>query len=64
MRSTHSRRTTATGALIAAAALLAVGVQTGAASAAPDSGTARTATASKANPGALAKQLSPRSGPS
>ncbi|MEV5659125.1 M4 family metallopeptidase [Streptomyces sp. NPDC052291] len=59
MRSTHSRRATATGALIAAAALLAVGVQTGSASAAPDAGNARTASASKANPGALAKQLSP-----
>ncbi|MFB8210244.1 M4 family metallopeptidase [Streptomyces sp. NPDC056010] len=59
MRSTHSRRATATGALIAAAALLAVGVQSGAASAAPDNGTARTASASKANPGALTKQLSP-----
>ncbi|WP_405938926.1 M4 family metallopeptidase [Streptomyces sp. NBC_00726] len=59
MRSTHSRRATATGALIAAAALLAVGVQTGPASAAPDNGTTRTATAGKANPGALPKQLSP-----
>ncbi|GAA3002807.1 M4 family metallopeptidase [Streptomyces drozdowiczii] len=59
MRSTHSRRATATGALIAAAALLAVGVQTGSASAAPDAGNARTASASTANPGALAKQLSP-----
>ncbi|MCG7525992.1 M4 family metallopeptidase [Streptomyces sp. OfavH-34-F] len=59
MRSTHSRRATATGALIAAAALLAVGVQSGTASAAPDNGTAKSATASKANPGALPKQLSP-----
>ncbi|MYY02241.1 M4 family metallopeptidase [Streptomyces sp. ATexAB-D23] len=59
MRSTPSRRTTATGALIAAAALLAVGVQTGSASAAPDAGTPKAATASTANPGALPKQLSP-----
>ncbi|THA33652.1 peptidase M4 [Streptomyces sp. A1277] len=59
MRSTPSRRTTATGALIAAAALLAVGVQTGSASAAPDAGTTKAATASTANHGALPKQLSP-----
>ncbi|WP_330240804.1 M4 family metallopeptidase [Streptomyces sp. NBC_00525] len=58
MRSTHSRRATATGALIAAAALL-VGVQTGSATAAPDNGNGKTATASEANPGALPKQLSP-----
>ncbi|PZT76760.1 MULTISPECIES: M4 family metallopeptidase [unclassified Streptomyces] len=58
MRSTHSRRATATGALIAAAALL-VGVQTGSATAAPDNGNGKTATASETNPGALPKQLSP-----
>ncbi|MEU1368849.1 M4 family metallopeptidase [Streptomyces sp. NPDC005803] len=59
MRSTLSRRTTATGALIAAAALLAVGVQTGTATATPG-GTAQAATgASQPRPGALAKQLSP-----
>ncbi|WNI22354.1 M4 family metallopeptidase [Streptomyces sp. ITFR-16] len=60
MRSTHSRRTTATGALITAAALLAVGVQTGTATATPGAGTAKAAAASsKENPGALPKQLSP-----
>ncbi|MER6119129.1 M4 family metallopeptidase [Streptomyces sp. NPDC001743] len=59
MRSTLSRRTTATGALIAAAALLAVGVQTGTATATPGGTAGATATASKARPGALAKQLSP-----
>ncbi|WP_406497536.1 M4 family metallopeptidase [Streptomyces sp. NBC_00846] len=53
MRSTSSRRATATGALIAAAALLAVGVQTGTATATPGSATAG------ANHGALAKQLTP-----
>ncbi|WP_031087558.1 M4 family metallopeptidase [Streptomyces sp. NRRL WC-3549] len=60
MRSTPSRRATATGALIAAAALLAVGVQTGGAAAAPVSGTAAPAAAVKgADPGALPAQLSP-----
>ncbi|SCF78916.1 M4 family metallopeptidase [Streptomyces sp. Ncost-T10-10d] len=58
MRSTPSRRATATGALIAAAALLAVGVQTGTATATPGSATAAAATAG-ANRGALAKQLTP-----
>ncbi|MFE7469428.1 M4 family metallopeptidase [Streptomyces sp. NPDC057499] len=57
MRSTHSRRATATGALIAAAALLAVGVQSGTATATP-TGTAAQATAG-AERGALPKQLSP-----
>ncbi|MFI9625578.1 M4 family metallopeptidase [Streptomyces sp. NPDC052042] len=57
MRSTPSRRATATGALIAAAALLAVGVQAGTATATP-SDTAAAATAG-AKFGALAKQLSP-----
>nr|WSW66703.1 M4 family metallopeptidase [Streptomyces sp. NBC_00995] len=59
MRSTLSRRTTATGALIAAAALLAVGVQTGTATAAPDGAAQAAPSASQPNPGALAKQLSP-----
>ncbi|MFE7352157.1 M4 family metallopeptidase [Streptomyces sp. NPDC057543] len=58
MRSTPSRRATATGALIAAAALLAVGVQTGTATATPGSTTATAATAG-AKHGALAKQLTP-----
>ncbi|MFE4330035.1 M4 family metallopeptidase [Streptomyces sp. NPDC056831] len=57
MRSTPSRRATATGALIAAAALLAVGVQTGTATATPGSATA--AATAGANHGALAKQLTP-----
>ncbi|MCX4734818.1 M4 family metallopeptidase [Streptomyces sp. NBC_01363] len=59
MRSTPSRRATATGALIAAAALLAVGVQTGTATATPSSATAATSAAAGADHGALAKQLSP-----
>ncbi|MFF1648181.1 M4 family metallopeptidase [Streptomyces sp. NPDC058240] len=59
MRSTPSRRATATGALIAAAALLAVGVQTGTATATPSSATAANAAAAGADHGALAKQLSP-----
>ncbi|MET7492318.1 M4 family metallopeptidase [Streptomyces sp900116325] len=58
MRSTPSRRATATGALIAAAALLAAGIQTGTAAAAPDSAAAAPA-AARVNHGALAKQLSP-----
>ncbi|WP_406429715.1 M4 family metallopeptidase [Streptomyces sp. NBC_01589] len=58
MRSTPSRRATATGALIAAAALLAAGIQTGTAAAAPDSSAAAPA-ATRVNHGALAKQLSP-----
>ncbi|MGW0786720.1 M4 family metallopeptidase [Streptomyces sp. NPDC002911] len=60
MRPTPSRRTTATGALIAAAALLAVGFQGGAATAAPESATAAPAAAAKgADPGALPAKLSP-----
>ncbi|MER5357142.1 M4 family metallopeptidase [Streptomyces sp. NPDC002785] len=59
MRSTPSRRATATGALIAAAALLAVGVQTGTATASPDSTTAAASAAAGADRGALAKQLTP-----
>ncbi|MFJ9678964.1 M4 family metallopeptidase [Streptomyces sp. NPDC101194] len=58
MRSTPSRRATATGALIAAAALLAVGVQTGTATATPGTTTAAATTAG-AKHGALAKQLTP-----
>ncbi|MEU9759623.1 M4 family metallopeptidase [Streptomyces sp. NPDC047985] len=58
MRSTPSRRATATGALIAAAALLAVGVQAGTATATPGNTTAEAATAG-AKFGALAKQLTP-----
>ncbi|MCX5340768.1 M4 family metallopeptidase [Streptomyces atratus] len=59
MRSTPSRRATATGALIAAAALLAVGVQTGTATATPGSATAAVPAAAGADHGALAKQLTP-----
>lgn len=58
MRSTHSRRATATGALIAAAAMLAVGIQTGTATATPGSGPVA-APAAKADPGSLPAQLSP-----
>ncbi|GGT30343.1 peptidase M4 [Streptomyces kurssanovii] len=58
MRPTHRRRATATGALIATAALLAVGFQTGTSAAAqPEAPTA--AKAGKADPGALPKSLSP-----
>ncbi|MFF9194629.1 M4 family metallopeptidase [Streptomyces sp. NPDC014779] len=61
MRSTPSRRATATGALIAAAAMLAVGVQTGTASA--DGGNGGVApqaqSARGANPGKLPADLSP-----
>ncbi|MCP9975081.1 M4 family metallopeptidase [Streptomyces somaliensis] len=59
MRSTPSRRATATGALIAAAAMLAVGVQTG--SAAADGGQAapERRAAGQADPGALPADLSP-----
>jgi len=60
VRPTPSRRATATGALIAAAALLAVGIQGGAATAAPESATAAPAAAVKgADPGALPAKLSP-----
>ncbi|MFE4372808.1 M4 family metallopeptidase [Streptomyces sp. NPDC056835] len=58
MRPTLSRRATATGALIAAAALLTVGVQTGTAIAQPDSAPAAPV-AGKADPGALPRTLSP-----
>jgi Zn-dependent metalloprotease len=58
VRPTHRRRATATGALIATAALLAVGFQTGTSAAAqPQAPTA--AKAGKADPGALPKSLSP-----
>uniref|UniRef100_A0AAU3GW91 Neutral metalloproteinase n=1 Tax=Streptomyces sp. NBC_01401 TaxID=2903854 RepID=A0AAU3GW91_9ACTN len=60
MRPTPSRRATATGALIAAAALLAVGMQGGAATAAPEAASAAPAAAVKgADPGALPAKLSP-----
>ena len=59
MRSTPSRRATATGALIAAAAMLAVGVQSGTAIAAPDSSSTALPATAKANPGALPAKLSP-----
>ncbi|QNP65387.1 M4 family metallopeptidase [Streptomyces genisteinicus] len=58
MRPTHRRRATATGALIASAALIAVGFQTtGASAAAPAA--APPAQASAADPGALPKNLTP-----
>ncbi|MGW4053130.1 M4 family metallopeptidase, partial [Streptomyces sp. NPDC004779] len=60
MRSTPSRRATATGALIAAAAMLAVGVQAGSASADNAGTTAPQAQAAgKADPGKLPADLSP-----
>ncbi|MFG2597540.1 M4 family metallopeptidase [Streptomyces sp. NPDC048462] len=63
MRSTPSRRATATGALIAAAALLAAGVQTGTATATPAGANSAAATVAAASAGAdhgaLPKQLSP-----
>ncbi|MGW2180034.1 M4 family metallopeptidase [Streptomyces sp. NPDC001732] len=59
MRSTPSRRATATGALIAAAALLAVGVQTGTATATPGSNNSAVPAYAGVDQGSLAKQLSP-----
>ncbi|MFF9911535.1 M4 family metallopeptidase [Streptomyces sp. NPDC013457] len=60
MRSTPSRRATATGALIAAAAMIAVTVQTGSATAADTAGPAAVAPkALAANPGKLPADLSP-----
>ncbi|MFE4863032.1 M4 family metallopeptidase [Streptomyces sp. NPDC056670] len=61
MRSTHRRRATATGALIAAAAMLSVGVQAGSASARPDDSAAAAAVKAQAvrNPGALPASLTP-----
>ncbi|MFJ3173819.1 M4 family metallopeptidase [Streptomyces roseus] len=60
MKSTHRRNATATGALLAAAALLTVGVQAGTASAQPD-GSANAAAKGQSvrNPGALPAQLTP-----
>ncbi|MEU3918330.1 M4 family metallopeptidase, partial [Streptomyces sp. NPDC029004] len=57
MRPTPRRRATATGALIATAALLAVGFQTGTSSA--DSASTAVPAAGKADPGALPLNLSP-----
>ncbi|MGW2300113.1 M4 family metallopeptidase [Streptomyces sp. NPDC001809] len=61
MRSTPSRRATATGALIAAAAMLAVSVQTGAATAAdaPWSIAPKAQQGTSANPGKLPADLTP-----
>ncbi|WP_405602313.1 M4 family metallopeptidase [Streptomyces sp. NBC_01410] len=60
MRPTPRRRATATGALIATAALLAVGFQTGTSSADPAStAVPAAAKAGKADPGALPLNLSP-----
>ncbi|MFJ2403406.1 M4 family metallopeptidase [Streptomyces xanthochromogenes] len=61
MRSTHRRRATATGALIAAAAMLSVGVQAGSASARPDDSAAAAAVKAQAvrNTGALPASLTP-----
>ncbi|MFG2718251.1 M4 family metallopeptidase [Streptomyces sp. NPDC048416] len=61
MRSTHRRRATATGALIAAAAMLSVGFQAGTASAHPDDSASTAAVKAQAvrNPGALPVSLTP-----
>ncbi|MFC8511097.1 M4 family metallopeptidase, partial [Streptomyces sp. NPDC057411] len=59
MRSTPSRRATATGALIAAAAMIAVGVQTGSATADQLGAAPKAQAAGKANPGKLPADLSP-----
>ncbi|WP_406053940.1 M4 family metallopeptidase [Streptomyces sp. NBC_01077] len=61
MRSISSRRATATGALIAAAAMLAAGVQTGSATAANTSWTAapKAQAGGQANPGKLPADLTP-----
>ncbi|MFD4585550.1 M4 family metallopeptidase [Streptomyces sp. NPDC058423] len=61
MRPTPSRRASATGALLAVAALLAVGVQSGSAAAAPDAApiAPKQQSASGADLGALPAQLSP-----
>ncbi|MFK0237405.1 M4 family metallopeptidase [Streptomyces vinaceus] len=58
MKFTHRRNATATGALLAAAALLTVGVQAGTASAQPD-GSAAAKGQQVRNPGALPAQLTP-----
>ncbi|MER5768303.1 M4 family metallopeptidase [Streptomyces sp. NPDC001985] len=59
MRSTSRRRTTATGALIATAALVAVGFQAGPSSAAGAAASPAAAKAGKADPGALPVALTP-----
>ncbi|MEV0924471.1 M4 family metallopeptidase [Streptomyces spongiicola] len=59
MRPMSSRRTSATGALLAVAALLAAGVQAGSAAAAPAPIAPKQQTASGADPGALPLALSP-----
>ncbi|MCX2181744.1 M4 family metallopeptidase [Streptomyces sp. SKN60] len=59
MRSTPSRRATATGALIAAAAMIAVGVQTGTATADQLGAAPQAQSAGKADPGKLPADLSP-----
>ncbi|MFF7251917.1 M4 family metallopeptidase [Streptomyces microflavus] len=61
MRSTPSRRATATGALIAAAAMIAVGLQSGSATATPTSITpvGGITAGTKADPGSLPAKLSP-----
>ncbi|AWK10850.1 M4 family metallopeptidase [Streptomyces spongiicola] len=59
MRPMSSRRTSATGALLAVAALLAAGVQAGSAAAAPAPIAPKQQTASGADPGALPVALSP-----
>ncbi|MFD3354732.1 M4 family metallopeptidase [Streptomyces fradiae] len=61
MRSTPSRRATATGALVAAAAMLAVGVQTGPATAADGLGSPapRLQAGAQADPGSLPADLTP-----
>ncbi|MER5808764.1 M4 family metallopeptidase [Streptomyces sp. NPDC002033] len=60
MKSTHRRNATATGALLAAAALLTVGVQAGTAAAQPDApANAATKGQQVRNPGALPAQLTP-----
>ncbi|MFF9848550.1 M4 family metallopeptidase [Streptomyces litmocidini] len=59
MRSTPSRRATATGALIAAAAMLTLGVQSGTASADTFAAAPAAQSAGKVNPGKLPADLSP-----
>ncbi|MEW2067840.1 M4 family metallopeptidase [Streptomyces sp. NPDC007346] len=61
MRSTPSRRATATGALIAAAAMIAVGLQSGPATATPASATpfGGVIAGTQADPGSLPTDLSP-----
>ncbi|KUJ64523.1 peptidase M4 [Streptomyces albus subsp. albus] len=61
MRPTPHRRTVATGALVAVTAMLAVGIQSGSATARPDDGQAKAAgtIVAKARPGAMPVKLSP-----